>query len=308
MFKRAMFHQYINANPCAPITMPPSERTEMNVLSHNEVKRMLELLLGLPDERLAMVLRTAIFTGCRRGELCGLRWTDINFERSTIHVRHSLAEVAKKDTTNGKTLHLKCTKTHENRNLSMDAETMRALYHYREKMRHRLAYYGGVLNEQTPVFCDVLGAWYRPSILTRNFETFAQHNGFGIRLHDLRHTHASILVASHLCIVDISKRLGHAKVSTTLDIYGHMMPGQDGAIANKLDELFGSEPSVLTTNIAPAKKSAQNRVPSVSQIRIIRVPFNKIDPSSEEPIRENVVVGGGLEPSARGFSVRCSTN
>ena len=305
MFKRAMFHRYIDFNPCTPITMPSSEKVEMKVLSHDRVQRFLSLLKGLLDQRLAMVLRFAVFSGCRRGEMCGLRWADVDFERQTVHLRHSLAEVAKIDAPNGETLHLKDTKTHENRNLSMDRETMVMLHEYKIRQTQLLAYYGIELTELTPVFSNVFGEWYRPSVLTKNFEAFASQNGFDIRLHDLRHTHASILIANHMSIVDVSKRLGHAKVSITLDIYSHMMPGQDRAIADKLGDLFSPE---LPPEPAPAPTTCESRVPSVYQCRIIRVPFTKIDPSYEEPIRENVVVGGGLEPSTRGFSVRCSTN
>ena len=71
-----------------------------------------------------------------------------------------------------------------------------------------------------PYFIKALVVSVLLAILTRNFEAFTSRNGFNIRLDDTRHTHASILIANHMSIVDVSKRLGHAKVSTTLDIYG----------------------------------------------------------------------------------------
>ncbi len=306
MFKRAIFHQYIEHNPCTPITMPSSKKVEMRVLSQNEVRSMLSLLLGLPDKRLAMVVRLALFSGCRRGEICGLRWVDIDFERSTIHVRHSLAEVSKTDSPDGETtLFLKDTKTCENRNLSMDAETMKHLWDYKRQQSHQIEYRGGRQTDATPVFADVFGAWYRPSNLTKHFEAFAAQNAFSIRFHDIRHTHASILIANHMSIVDVSKRLGHAKVSTTLDIYSHMMPGQDRAIADKLDELFAPEISPEDTF---SGKSSENRVLTVPYFKIIRARNQKVDRQTGDLPASLMVVGGGLEPSTRGFSVRCSTD
>lgn len=108
-----------------------------------------------------------------------------------------------------------------------------------------------------------------------------------------------------MSIVDVSKRLGHSKVSVTLDTYSHMMPGQDRAIADKLGNLFAREKSL---DDALLEKSRENRVHDESTGKVIRVQFGKIDPSNEEPIRNNVVVGARLELATRGFSVRCSTN
>lgn len=247
MFKRAMFHQYISTNPCDPNMMPHTEQNEVTVLSKGEMGKMLALLAGHPDQRFAMVLRLALFTGCRRGELCGLRWQDIDFEQSTIHVRHSLAEVSKKNALNGETIYLKGTKSCENRNLSIDSETIRGLREYKAMQFHQLTYNGVGQTGETYVFSDVIGEPYRPSSLTKHFEVFVFKHGFKIRFHDLRHTHASLLIMSGEPIVIVSKRLGHKKVSTTLDIYSHLMPGDDRAIAEKLDELFNKKDPICDT-------------------------------------------------------------
>lgn len=243
MINRAIFHQYILVNPCDPITMPRSDQKEIMVLSKDEIEKMLALLLGHPDQRFAMVVRLALLTGCRRGELCALRWKDVDFEQSTIHIRHSLAEVAKRDAPDGRTEYLKDTKNHENRNLSIDAETMKALREHKTRQSHQLLNNEIKQNERIYVFANAVGEPYCPSNLTKDFEAFVFKHAFKIRFHDLRHTHASILIMSGESIVAVSKRLGHKKVSTTLDVYSHLMPGDDRAIAEKLGELFNERPS-----------------------------------------------------------------
>jgi integrase len=95
-----------------------------------------------------------------------------------------------------------------------------------------------VKSEETPVVGGQFGDWYRPSHFTSEFAAFRQQHKFDIRLHDLRHTQASLLLKSGESIVTVSKRLGHAKVSTTLDTYSHIMPGQDKGAAEKIGDIF----------------------------------------------------------------------
>ena len=289
MFKRAIFLQHASTNPCEPITMPSIEQEEVSVLSTDQIDTMLTLLLGLQDQRLATLIHLALFSGCRRGELCGFRWCDIDFKRSTVHVRHSLAEVSKKDSPDGKTLHLTCTKTHETRNLSIDPQTMAVLKEHKTRQFYLLANNGIKQDSETYVFANMHGEPYRPSVATKNFEVFSYKYSFNIRLHDLRHTHASVLIMEGMPTVAVSKRLGHRKVSTTLDIYSHLMPGQDDALAAKMGEMFNRKP--LEEVEAPKGKILEFPVPNLCHSTKTRVQNEKADPETRNLPALRKVVG-----------------
>ena len=137
--------------------------------------------------------------------MCGLRWCDIDFDKKQIAVNHSLVEVSKEDSANGETLLLKDTKTDQSRRkITIDDDTNEFLRGYKEQQVYDLEYYGRIQNETTPVVADCLGEWYRPDNFTKDFEAFDQQHGFGVRLHDLRQTQASLLTAAGLPIVVVS--------------------------------------------------------------------------------------------------------
>ena len=123
------------------------------------------------------------------------------------------------------------------RKITLDSNTVEFLKAEKEAQRLTLAFYHVEQTDKTPVACDFRGNWYRPSCFTSAFIVFRDDHGFnGVRLHDLRHTQATLLLKNGEDILTVSRRLGHAKASTTLDVYGHVLPGMDKEAA----ELFGS--------------------------------------------------------------------
>jgi integrase len=199
---------------------------------------MLYLLKGCPNKRFAIAVRLSLATGMRRGEVCGLRWCDVDFMSGEIHIEHSLSEVSSAESQTGETLELKGPKTLESdRRISLDEDTLKVLQQYYKELHYLLAYNDYELTKDTPVFADQFGKWYRPSILDKDFVAFRNKHGFNIRFH-LRHTHASILIKNGVDITTIANRLGHADPSITYKIYAHMMPGTDKAAAEKIGEIF----------------------------------------------------------------------
>jgi integrase len=171
----------------------------------------------------------ALDTGARRGELSALRWEAVDLDRATVTIRASR-------TLSGRTIVEGPTKTREVRTVDLDARTVAALRAWRAvQARDRLAageaWQGGTPGESGYVFVDELGDPYRPDYLSSAF-TEAQ-SGLGlprITFHALRHTSVSILIAAGVPITVVSHRVGHAQVSITLDVYGHLLP-HDGAAA-----------------------------------------------------------------------------
>lgn len=177
----------------------------------------------------------------RRGEPCGLRWADVDLGERQIHVCGSLVE-DKASEHGGRTLILKDCKTEKsNRRIAIDDLTCDWLKLHQAMQYYRLAYNGVEQGSETPVCCNDLGDRHRPSACTSDFAAFRSQHGFDLtRLHDMRHTQASLLLEAGEDVVTVSRRLGHSKVSTTLDIYSHLMPGRDRAAAEKIGGIFSS--------------------------------------------------------------------
>ena len=150
---------------------------------------MFELIKGCPDRQFAITLRISAAIGMRRGEICGLTWNDIDLEQGVVNVNKALIELNKSESKTGKTnVELKDTKTTE-----------------KEAQRLTLAFYHVTQSDKTPVACDFRGIWYRPSCFTSAFIAFRNNHGFeGIRLHDLRHTQATLLLKSGEDILSVS--------------------------------------------------------------------------------------------------------
>lgn len=238
--KHAVILGYVKTNPCDFVKGPSRSKPETSFLSEEEVKRMRFLLRGHPNRCFSAAANIALATGMRRGEVCALRWEDVDFGASRIHVSHALCNAGSLAADGEDKLVLKDTKTDASeRTIALDEDTLSLLKRHKEDQFYRLAYHEIAQTEKTPVCSSPLGEWYRPDCFTKDFEAFRATHGFDVRLHDLRHTQASLLLANGEDVVTVAKRLGHAKVSTTLDIYAHLMPGKDESAADKIGAIFG---------------------------------------------------------------------
>jgi integrase len=183
---------------------------------------------------LAVFVRLALATGARRGELCALRWCDVDLSRGVVRIASALVEAAGVVTE-------KDTKTHQVRRVSVDAATTALLGEYRGELEELCASAGGTLSKDAFVFShqpDGSTPW-RPNYVTLAFCRLRDRLGLdGLRLHDLRHASASLMLASGVDVRTVSGRLGHAHASTTLDIYAHMIHQADERAATALGALL----------------------------------------------------------------------
>ncbi len=196
---------------------------------------------------LGMLLRISAATGIRRGELCGLRWRDVDLERGRMLIRKN-AVIKKNRRKPGedtprkaRKVVVKDTKTHQKRPISIDAGTVALLKIHTERCQ-RLADDAGVdLLTKAFVFSREPDGSVpiRPPWITRAFKDAAVEAGVDAHLHQLRHLNATLQLAAGVPLAVVSKRLGHRYQSTTLNIYSHVLDG-DEAAADVLGDLLSS--------------------------------------------------------------------
>ena len=217
-----------------------------------ELRRFLRLVAGHRFEA-AFVL--AASTGMRRGELAGLTWGDVDLDAQTLHVRYAIG-VAE-----GRIYH-KLTKTNRPRTISIDARTVTALRTQRRvQAAQRLAWPGEWLDEWDLVFTREDGSPLNPMQLSDAFRKLVPSPDLPrIRLHDLRHTHATLLLQAGVPVKVVADRLGHADVSMTLNVYAHVLPAMDSH-ARHLRRARLRRARCPLTSSPPTTSSAQRRRP-----------------------------------------------
>jgi integrase len=189
-----------------------------------ELARFLEHVRGAPFEAL---WHLAAMTGMRRGELLGLLWADIDFGRARLAVPRSLVSVAYKlvETT---------PKNHQSRVVDLDAGTVAGLEQHRERQLAR----DGIDHKHDRVFTREDGSPLHPDFVSQSFERTIRAAGLRrIRLHDLRHTHATLALRAGVPTKIVSERLGHATPEFTMRLYQHALPGMQAEAAAKIAEL-----------------------------------------------------------------------
>jgi integrase len=174
------------------------------------------------DDRLHALYHLLALTGCRRGEALGLAWSDVSLTQTrTLSIRRTLVMVGRTPTfSEPKT-------THGTRIIELDEETVAVLRAHRTRQAaEQLAAGEAWLNEDSLCFTDELGAPLPPDSVSKAFRRTATHAGLRtIRLHDLRHTWATIAMSRGVPLKVVSERLGHSDPTFTARIYQHVLPG-----------------------------------------------------------------------------------
>lgn len=226
--------QLIDRNVAERADPPKVSAKEMYYLNEEEARNLLELLIAEPIQYRTMI-SLLIFTGLRRGELCGLEWKDIDFENRAMHVVRTSQFV------NGDFL-TKEPKTKSGRReltLSMGACTI--LKEYKEWQEKQIQTIGDQWIENDRLFTQWNGKPIHPDTITDWFAKFVKKNNLPkVTLHSLRHTNATLMIAEGTDIRTVSNRLGHAQTSTTLNIYTHALKSRDAVAADNLDNILGT--------------------------------------------------------------------
>lgn len=229
--KHALQLGLIYRNPVEAVKRVKPQKRDLKVWEPSEVQR---LITAITDDRLYGLVYLALTTGMRRGELCGLHWSDI--QRGVITIRHNCVLVSNRAT-------LTTPKTEASRRrIPLPPDTLDALRVHRARQEREREAAAEEWEEQGLVFPTTLGTIYHPRNLLRDWYALLQQAGVRrIRLHDLRHTYASLAIYQGLDPKAVADRMGHSRASITLDIYGHVFEEQREKAALTLTQLVNRE-------------------------------------------------------------------
>lgn len=225
---------WIDYSPAARATAPTAKSARKLVIpTPAEVADLIHAAEGV-DPVLAAAIVLSFVTGARRGELCALRWSDVDLDAGTVRIERSMSQsrsgVAEKST-----------KTGRGRTVAIDDRALAIL------RRHQAWQVDLSHQAESPLVADpyVLsgnanaGRPMTPSKITDRFIELRDRVGVqGVRFHDLRHANATEQIAAGIPVPVVSARLGHANASMTLDRYAHALPAGDVAAAAVMGALL----------------------------------------------------------------------
>lgn len=231
--KMALQWGLVSRNPADAITPPRPQRSQMQTMNEYEFQTFLEAARGTPYYSL---FHLDLSTGMRRSELLALRWADVDLDliqgevsvtRSLHHLRDGSMIFRAPKTAKGR------------RMIALPPQAVKVLKEHRQKQTLERAMLGIPLTDDDLVFSQPDGKALLPDTVSHAWTKLVARAGLKhFRLHDARHTHASLLLKQNVHPKIVQERLGHATISTTLDLYSHVAPGLQEAAAKGFDEML----------------------------------------------------------------------
>jgi integrase len=224
--QQAVRWQLLPRNPADAVKSPKLERKEMKVLDADGTAELIE---AARKTSLFVPVLLAVLCGIRRGEIAALRWRSVDLERGQLSVVAS-AEQTKN------AVREKPPKSGRGRTVCLPSLLVDELRQHRIEQAENLLRLGVRLEDAHHVVIRADGRPLQPRSLTHAFKFFVRKLGLArVRLHDLRHSHATHLLASGVHPKVAQERLGHASVAITLDLYSHVLPGMQAEAADRVD-------------------------------------------------------------------------
>jgi integrase len=219
--------QLLSRNPADVVRPPKAERQEMHALDSNGIAALLGASRGT-SMYIPIVL--AALTGMRRGEICALRWRSVDLDNASVAVVASMEQTAK-------AVREKAPKNGKGRSLALPAMVVEELRAHRITQAEHLLRLGVRLSDEHHVAMKADGMPYLPRSISMMFSQLLDRRPTlpRIRFHDLRHSHATQLLATGVHPKVAQERLGHHSIAMTMDLYSHVMPGMQQDAAAKVD-------------------------------------------------------------------------
>ena len=229
--KWAVQMRMIPHNVAENVTPPQRNKQEIKTWTQEEVNRFLE---EAKKEWLYPLFFVAVATGLRRGELLGLKWGDVDLDQGTLSIRRTVQR------TGAGLIVREQTKTdNSRRTVSISPATVELLNKHQRKQAEQLKLLG---KKSDFVFTNTLGNILEPRKVNQVFDRIIRRAGLPkIRFHDLRHTHATLLLQQGVHPKIVSERLGHANIGITMDIYSHVIPSMQRKAAKMFDQILDQD-------------------------------------------------------------------
>jgi integrase len=229
--KQALDEKKIPYNPCDSAKPPKPTTKPIQPLSADQVRTFLK---AIKDDWFYPVYFTELGTGLRRGELLGLKWKDVDLKAATIQIWRSLVVI------DGKPELQEDVKTKTSkRNIPLPAEVVKVLNKYKAKQAELLLALGHKVTEEDLVFTRQDGRAIDPNYCRKYFSKLLENAKLPhVRLHDLRHTFATLLLEAGEHPKVVQELLGHSNISTTLDLYSHVVPSMKTRAASTINGIL----------------------------------------------------------------------
>jgi integrase len=229
----------ISRNVATLVELPRNIRTERRYLGPSDAVQFLDAAV---DEEWGCFFVLLLLTGLRPGEALGLQWSDLDGD--VLRVRRALIRVC------GHSPVLGPTKTGRSRVIPLSSRVVDALQKHRIQQVERRLKLGDVYHDQNLIFPNELGGFADThNIAARHFKPLLKRLGLPpIRLYDLRHSHATLLLAADEHPKVVQERLGHSSIILTLDTYTHVVPTMQQRATERLDTLLGSQPVTVSVS------------------------------------------------------------
>lgn len=224
----------IKKNPAENVTLPKVKKYKAEIYDQEEVELLIK---KVKDTDLEVPICLEVALGLRRGELLALKWQDIDFDNCKVKIRNNLVQV-------GNEIIIKEPKTESSiREIELPTTIIQLLKKERKKYIEKKMRLGKEFNDNDLIICKKNGDPFKPHSFTNKFRRFiARNNLKTIRLHDLRHTNATLMLKYGINPKVAQQRLGHSSISTTMDVYSHVITEVEKEAAAKLDSgIFSNE-------------------------------------------------------------------
>jgi integrase len=229
--KKALKWKLVARNAAAEADPPRMTRPDIHPLDDAQARRFVEAARGA---RLEALFVLAINTGMRRGELLGVRWSDVDLDRGTLRVAQQLLRIK-----TGLVFSEPKSKK-SRRTLDLHAGLVAALRAHRARQLEERLRAGRDWQDSGLVFTSHCGTPFDPRNLTRDFLPILKAAGLPrIRFHDLRHTAATLLLMKGVQPLTVSETLGHSTIMITMSLYGHVLPSMKREAADVMQALLG---------------------------------------------------------------------
>ena len=225
--------QLILSNPCDRVKPPKVEKKEARYLDDEQTAELFDRLQSEPL-KYRTIITVLVYTGMRRGELCGLKWSDIDFKNKLINIQRANLYLA------GKGIFEDTTKNNSSqRVIKVSDIVISSLKAYKKQQDIDKFKIGDKWTNTDYIFTTWNGNPIHPDTLTGWFHKFINKNNLpDVCIHSLRHTNATLLIANGVNLTTVAKRLGHANTNTTTKIYAHAIKTADEIAADTLQDIL----------------------------------------------------------------------